>query len=173
MQMSLREHLSNLLSEERLDEYFLLATEAGLRNRADAIESLFLLFIQLVYPESDSVPRYKEMVDALRKLSNVFREEYGEDAEYNFFVGYFMALSEWAFSQDDFETSHRMLKKASEIDPTSRLYDWGYRFSMGDRSAQLLTRELVNNREQLEQLRSKGKFGEFIAEAIEAANQEG
>lgn len=169
MRSDLKIKLENLVRQKDWDEYISTAKDAGVTDVDLAVEAIFLLFTNLVYPQSNFVPEYKQMMKALEHLFQYFLGIYKDNAKFLFFVGYFNALSEWAFGQEDFGLSHEMLRKAFEIEPENILYEWGYRFSTGDPQAESITERLYLDRDQLSRLMSTGAAGRFIAEAIETA----
>ena len=168
--MSWCEELKELVNSRQWDDIYLYAVRAMKEpgsNVQVTIEAIFLLFDSLVYKQYSSQSEYDKISDALRKLFAVGSSKFQYDPKYLFFVGYFIALAEWAFGQDDLTLSYDMLRRAAKIDSTNILYEWGYRFSTNDPLARLLTGKLFLDKNTMEYLASLGEAGKLIAEAIE------
>ncbi len=84
---------------------------------------------------------------------------------------FLMALNEWAFGLEDFELAYSLLKRAMELEPENKLYEWGYKFSTGnpavfDPEVMSLTEQLYADKQTLDWLESRGEIGCIIADAI-------
>jgi hypothetical protein len=169
--MSWKDRLDDLVQKRRWKELGTFVADALNQNRASddiAIEAIYLLLNVLLYGEWESQEEAGEIERTLRELFTKSYAKFHNNAQYLFFVGYFIALAEWAFGQEDLKLSHAMLKKAAELEPGNLLYKWGYRFSSGDPTAGQLTEKLYLNSEVIASLASKGDAGKYIAEAIES-----
>lgn len=152
---------------KELCSYSLDMLNATPDNVQQVIEAIYLLFDRLVYHEHKSqsdVPVHRESLLELF-LGSFLR--LGENAEYLFFVGYFITLADWAFGQEDLRLSHKMLAKAHELEPDNLVYEWGYLVSIGDRQAGVIVEKLCLDKDKMDFLVAKGAHGKLIAEAIQ------
>jgi hypothetical protein len=100
----------------------LLQTEDSIIDKIEVvIEAIFAFFDSLVYQSFESQEEYKKIAEVLHRLYAVSLAKYQHNAKFLFFLGYFMALSEWAFDQDDFQLSHQYLYEAWQIEPSGLL----------------------------------------------------
>jgi hypothetical protein len=170
--MNWQDELRELANAEKWSEvclYAIKAVEETPANSAVSVEALFLTLNKLLYQEFESQGQFDETLKALDKLFSVSYSSFKNNGEYLFFVGYFMALGDWAFGQDDLSLSHDMLRRAAQLDPGNRLFEWGYRFSTSDPRARSLTEDLYFDDSIMRRLISMGEAGKFMAEAIETA----
>lgn len=166
---------------DRLDDLFLNRNWEGLARLVEeslretnpdgdiAIETIYRLLDFLLYAKYESDAEYDEIARTLYDQFVNSYSKFSDDAEYLFFVGYFMALGEWYFGQDDLTLSHEMLRRAAEIEPHNLLYAWGYHFSTGGPNGKVLTQQIYSEPEILKFLMSKGLAGKYMIEAIETA----
>jgi len=96
-------------------------------------------------------------------------EKFNGNACYLFFVGYFSGLAEWYFGQEDLSLSHQMLKKAKEIEPDNPLYQWAYKFVIGDEEARQLCKQIASNMALMSWLESKGSPGQYLTAVIKSS----
>lgn len=140
------------------------------RNPGDVevyIRAIYLLLNLLL--EEDYATHNLEHDRLAMMLKQDFDYSYGKfngNAEYLFFIGYFMGLAEWYFGQNTLDFSHRMLKRAMEIQPENTLYEWAYKFVSGDESAGHISKKLVSDAEKMHWLKSKGNPGEYMMFAV-------
>lgn len=137
------------------------------------VRGIYLLHNILVeedYPELD----HDFLAELLRSFFKVSYKKFSNNAEYLFFVGKILYIAEWYFGLDDDlkpmeeKQAFQMQKKAYEMEKGNTLYEWAYRFSLGESSAQQLANQiLVRNKTKLEWLKTKGFPGEYIIEALE------
>lgn len=164
--MDWKAELKLLESDKRWDDAVVLIKRTTASNPDDVevyIRAIYLLLNLLL--EEDYAAHNLEHDSLARMLKQYFDYSYkrfGDNAEYLFFIGYFMGLAEWYFGQNTLELPYRMLKKAMEIQPENTLYEWAYKFVSGDEGAGLLSKKLVSDVEKMEWLESKGSPGEYI-----------
>jgi hypothetical protein len=139
-----------------------------LNNVEIYVRVLFLLLDFLVEGKHSQ----EEYIYAAAKLKKYFEESYKRfynNAEYLFFLGYFIVIAEWYFGIDDVTIAYDMRKKAMELEPDNILYEWSYRFSDPEnQQAIYLAKQLLNHeKSKIKWLQSKGKVGEYILGMIE------
>ena len=131
-----------------------------------AIESIYQLLNLLSYGLYENVAEHNEIAQALFDIYETSFAKFREVPEYLFFVGYFIALNEQYFKQNDLKLSHTLLRKAFDLEPDNLLYEWGFRFSTNDRGARRITEKLSHDDEVLDSLKKKFGAGKFMMEAI-------
>ena len=109
---------------------------------------------------------HDDLADMLKNYFDSSYERFSDNGEYLFFVGYFMGLAEWYFGQEDLDLSRQMLKRAVQIEPQNRLYEWALRFVTADEAANDLSRQLLSDERTMKWLESKGGPGAYMAWAI-------
>lgn len=93
-------------------------------------------------------------------------QQFGNNAEYLFFTGYFMGLAEWYFGQETLDLSHQMLEKATQLEPENPLYEWAYRFVLGDERSWSLCEKLISDSNRIKWLDSRGSPGKYIINVL-------
>lgn len=116
----------------------------------------------------DFVRDADEVASEIKSFFDFSRERFGRNAEYLFFVGYLISLTDWYFDEDTLETARQMEKSASELEPENDLYRWGYLMSIRDRSAENLAARILSQPERIKWLESKGCAGAQIRETLGA-----
>lgn len=173
--MEWKEELKLLESNKYWDDAVVLIKRAAERNPDDVevcTRAIYLLVNLLL--EEDFVAHNLEHDSLARMLKQYFdysHKRFGDNAEYLFFTGYFMGLAEWYFGQDTLDLSHQMLKKATEIEPENTLYEWAYKFVLGDESAGLLAKKLISDAEKMKWLESKGSPGEYLVFVVRSCHE--
>ena len=115
---------------------------------------------------------HDDIAARLKKYFDISFERFQDNAEYVFFIGYFLSLAEWYFGQTDISLSHRMLKNAAELEPGNMLYEWAYRFVTGDGAgAKSLCNQITRNVALMSWLESKGLPGEYLSAIINSSCQ--
>jgi hypothetical protein len=134
----------------------------------------FIYLLHNILMEEDYLESEHNYISSLLKqYFDDSRKRFAENAEYLFFIGKILYIGEWYFDlDDDFKPveekeAFRMQKKASEIEPGNILFEWAYRFSLGDSTARSLAKEILShNQTIIVWLKSKGFPGEYILESL-------
>lgn len=131
------------------------------------IEAIYTL-LDILLEEDWNSPNFEhdKIAKTLKDLFDESYKKFSRNAEYLFFIGYFMALAVWYFGQEDLELSYQMLKAATKIEPNNNLYEWAYKFSTNDASAGRLSEKLILDAEKMKWLESKGNVGEYMIGTI-------
>jgi hypothetical protein len=145
-------------------------------NNSDDVEayirSIYLLHNILVEEDYRDLD-HDFIADLLKSLFVTSYDKFSNNAEYLFFIGKILYISEWYFGiDDDFKPieeklAFNMQKKAYEMESNNILYEWAYKFSLGDKSASKLAEQiLTQNKTRLAWLKSKGFPGEYILDVL-------
>lgn len=142
------------------------------------IRAIYLLHNILVeedYPESE----HDFLASLLKSYFDISYRKFSDNTEYLFFVGKILYIEEWYFGLNDdvkpIEQSlaFQMQKKAHEMVKGNALYEWAYRFSLGDKLAAYLAEQiLLHDKATLEWLKSKGFPGEYVLETLEQSQEQ-
>lgn len=130
------------------------------------IRGIYLLLNILLeedYPED----RHDMMASLLKKYFEESYTKFSNDAEYLFFIGYFIELADWYFGEDKLELAGEMTKKAYDLDSENLLYEWSWRFSKRDPLAEKLSEKLFTlDKSRIDWLKSKGAPGHYLLNVI-------
>jgi hypothetical protein len=131
------------------------------------VQAIYLL-LNLLLEEDYSAFKleHDNLAASLKKYFDDSYEKFKCNAEYLFFVGYFSGLAEWYFGQKDLSLSHQMLKQAAEFEPDNPLYQWAYKFVIGDEEARQLCKQITSNTALMSWLESKGSAGQYLTAVI-------
>lgn len=137
------------------------------------IRIIYLLHNILVeenYSESDDA----YFAELLRYYFEESYQQFSDNAAYLFFVGKILYVAEWYFGIDDDlkpieeRQAFQMQKKAFEKERNNVLFEWAYRFSLGDELAGYLADQiLLYDKATVEWLKLKGFPGYYILEFLE------
>jgi hypothetical protein len=137
------------------------------------IRSIYLLHNILVEEDYSDLD-HDFLASLLKSLFDASYAKFSSNSEYLFFIGKILYIAEWYFGvDDDFKATEekqafQMQKKAYEIERNNTLYEWAWRFSIGDKFASTLAEQiLTRDKTKLEWLKSKGFPGEYILKALE------
>ena len=136
------------------------------------VRALYLLLNLLL--EEDYASHDLEHDSLAEMLKQYFDSSYGKfnnNAEYLFFIGYFMGLAEWYFGQETLDLGHEMLQKATKLEPDNLLYEWAYEFVLGGQLAGSLCERIISNSEQITWLESKGSPGKYIVNVLKSCHE--
>ncbi|MBI5914739.1 MAG: hypothetical protein HY842_05135 [Bacteroidetes bacterium] len=110
----------------------------------------------------------------LLKHFNDAQVKFINDAEYLFFIGKILYISEWYFGiNDDLKPinerlAFRMQAKAFEIENNNPLFEWAYLFTLHDVRATSLARQILYQEKfSMKWLKTKGFPGKYIIECLE------
>lgn len=171
--MDWKKELESLERDKRWADAIALLKEAIAQhpdNGEPYVRAIYLLLNLLL--EEDYAAANLEHDNLAAMLTQYFDstlKKFKDDAESLFFIGYFVGLAEWYFGQEDLDLSHQMLKKATEIEPQNLLYQWAYKFAIGDKSAAQLCEALVSSTEIMTWLKSKGSPGRYMIGIIRSS----
>ena len=136
------------------------------------IRGIYLLhdiLLEQDYPQLEK----ERLWNLLRQYFNEANSKFASNAEYLFFVGKILYIGEWFFGIDDDlkpvyeKTAFKMQKKASDIEPQNALFEWAYRFSLGDELAPYLAQQILTcDDEKLKWLASRRFPGEYILDNL-------
>ncbi|MCL2414576.1 MAG: hypothetical protein FWC94_04910 [Bacteroidales bacterium] len=128
----------------------------------------------ILLEEDYPIEKSDRWTELLQKYFNESYHKFSENAEYLFFVGKILHIAEWYFGlNDDFKPMKKRLcfkmqKKASDKEPNNILYEWAYRYSLGDNTAEYLARQVIeHDKEKAEWLKSKGFPGDYILDRLQ------
>lgn len=137
-------------------------------NNVDAYIRLIYLLLHVLLEEEYSKDEHDRMTVLLKEYFNKSYNEFAYNAEYLFFIGYFMGLAEWYFGQDDLKLADEMKRRACELDPGNILYEWSCRFSSKDPLAGYYAAQLLRyDKQKIKWLKTKGSPGAYILDVIE------
>jgi len=143
-------------------------------NNVEAyIRVIYLIHNILVeedYPDSE----HDYMAHLLKHFFNESIDKFSENAEYLFFIGKILHISEWYFGIFDSKLAFEFQRKAMEKVPGNLLYEWAYRFSCeNDNVVGYLANQLIENEKvSIKWLNSKGFPGNYVLRHLESSNQE-
>jgi len=137
------------------------------------VQVIFLLLLFLV----DCHHSKEEHNKASHQLISYFKEakkEYSENAEFLFFLGYFIPIAEWYFGVDDVSLAYQMREQAMLKSPGNILYEWAYYFSdPNNEQAGILSKKLLTQPDLgLNWLEEKGMPGRYIIGMIEKCSRD-
>ena len=134
-----------------------------------AIYLLHNILVEKDYSES----QHDFLASLLKAYFEISYQKFSGNAEYLFFVGKILYIAEWYFGlDDDFKPmeerrAFQMQKKAHEMEKENKLYEWAYRFSIGDNLSTCLAEQiLLKDKTTLKWLKLKGFPGEYILDAL-------
>jgi hypothetical protein len=168
--MDWKQQLESLERNGDWSEAVKLVQRAVQSHRDDVevyVRAIYLTFTIIV--EDEQYPG-KNNEEIERLLKQYFREgykRYRENAEYLFFVGFFMTLAHWHFGEG-LEFAHSMQKRAIELDPGNMLFEWTARYcakALGP-SPPLAKRMIEEKTEYIDWLKTKGAPGDYLIYAI-------
>lgn len=174
--MNWKEHLIEL---EHKKDYKLAAEfiQNVIKENPDNIEAYIraiYLIHNILVEEDYPVSEQDSLANLLKLYFDTSYQKFSDNAEYLFFVGKILYIAEWYFGlDDDFKPTEekqafQMQKKAHELERNNILYEWAWRFSLGDKSASTLAEQiLTQDTTKSEWLKSKGLPGEYILETLE------
>lgn len=117
-------------SAENLKEAYECLPEM-LRSNSDNAEAwvraLYFLhnLVLEVMGVRDTGVHYDEAKDRLLDYFRQANAEFSDNAEYLFFMGIIGHVAEYYWGEDDDVFAWKMSKKAVELEPGNRLYEWG------------------------------------------------
>jgi S-ribosylhomocysteine lyase LuxS involved in autoinducer biosynthesis len=173
--MKWKEELESLEHRKLWSDAVVFIKKTTEKNRDDVevyVRAIYLLLNLLL--EEDYAAHNLEHDSLAKLLRQYFDDSYKRfrsSAEYLFFTGYFMGIAEWYFGQDTLDLSHQMLKKATELEPENALYEWAYKFALGDELAGYLSKKIIADSEKMKWLESKGSPGEYIINVIRSCSE--
>lgn len=137
------------------------------------IRAIYLLHHILLEEPHTSFEENKLTI-LLKKIYIHSSNLFSENAEYLFFIGKILYIAEWYFGlNDDLKDIHdrlafKMQRKAFEKEPNNKLYEWAYKFSLNDKSTNVLAAQILSNeKEKIKWLKSIGFPGEYIIQCLE------
>lgn len=135
-----------------------------------AIYLLHNILVEEEYPNGEQ----NRMVDLLQEWFNQSKEKFLENAEYLFFIGKILHISEWYFGLEDNRLALEFQKKAMEIEPGNLLYEWAYRLScQGDIVEGYLAHQIIEyDKDKVNWLKTKGFPGGYVLEHLKMSNEE-
>gem|GEM_PF-3945349 len=136
-------------------------------DSAPFTEAIYLLHTTLLNPSTNFPDDgFEKVRQILTKLFEKSSPKFLNDPCYLFFVGYLITLCDWCFGLDDVTLGIDMLRRASELEPSSLLFRWGYSFSTSQADSEFLSREISKDQEVISFLASYGDAGKYIEEQI-------
>lgn len=135
-----------------------------------AIYILHNILVEEEYPDEEQ----DRMIDLLQKWFNQSMKIFSGNAEYLFFIGKILHISEWYFGLEDNKLAIEFQNKAMEREPGNLLYEWAYRLSCPRDSEEgyLAHQIVVNNKDTISWLKAKGFPGEYVLEHLKMSNEE-
>lgn len=129
------------------------------------------------YPES----AHDEMARMLKTYYESSSIAFSENAEYLFFIGKILYVAEWYFGVNDDakpienRLAFEMQRKAFNMEPENKIYEWGYAFSKGENSrAFVLSKEILHGEDgSLSWLTAKGFPGEYVIDGVKYCFENG
>lgn len=141
------------------------------------IRMLYLLHNILVEEDYTGID-HDFLASLLKSFFDISYEKFAKNAEYLFFIGKILYIAEWYFGlDDDFKPTEekqafQMQKKAHDMERGNVLYEWAYRFSLGDVLATYLANQILSHDNvTLKWLKSKGFPGKYILVALEQSRE--
>jgi hypothetical protein len=141
------------------------------------IRGIYLLHNILVEEDYTNL-EHDSLASLLKSFFDTSYNKFSKNAEYLFFIGKILYIAEWYFGlDDDFKPTEekqafQMQSKAHEMESDNILYEWAYKFSLGEKSASNLAEQiLTKDKTKLEWLESKGFPGKYILEALEQSQE--
>ncbi|HHG84317.1 MAG TPA: hypothetical protein ENJ82_06165 [Bacteroidetes bacterium] len=134
-----------------------------------AVYFLHNILVEEEYPDEEE----SGMVELFQKWFSTSKEKFSNNAEYLFFIGKILHISEWFFGLEDTHLALDFQKKAMEKEPENQLYEWAYRLSLGDDTRGNLAHQLIESEKaKIGWLEKKGFPGEYILEHLRMSHEE-
>lgn len=134
---------------------------------AEAYVRAIYLLLHILLEEDYEKQKHDTIANLLKQYFDESYLKFSESAEYLFFIGYFIALAEWYFGQDNLQLADQMKERACAIEPDNILFEWSLRFSKSDPVADYLADQLLKyDTPRIEWLRSKGAPGLYLLDVI-------
>lgn len=130
------------------------------------VVGIFHLLEKLLDGDFDSDEERIAIENLLLRLYRFSFQEFSVSAKFNFFVGYMIAIAPWFFRIKTKSTYEEMLRSAMKADPNSSLFAWGYYFTIGDRQAIRLSKNVLSDEYQMTYLQEMGKVGSYFGDAV-------
>lgn len=144
------------------------------KNDVEANIRLIYLIHNILVEEEFCNSDYEIFSKSLRKHFEASLPLFYDNPEYLFFIGKILFIAEWLFGIDDDNKvmeqrkAFQMQKKAHEIDPKNILFEWAYKYSLGDdNSKELAMKILQEDSMQYNWLKTKGFPGRYIIRTLE------
>jgi hypothetical protein len=135
-----------------------------------AIYLLHNILLEEDYPEAEQ----DNLEGLLLEYFDTSRKMFSTNTEYLFFIGYILYVAEWYFGLDELSgplqesLAFKMQKNASELEPNNPLFEWAYRFSIGDEISGYLAKQMLTyNDSNVEWLKLKGFPGKYVLHKLE------
>lgn len=110
------------------------------------------------------------------KIKDVFEEaklKYQDNAEFLFFAGIMIYIAEWYFCMSSVDVATSMLYRAEQLDCKNLVYKWGscvfidQRIDVNKEYKFSLSKQILNNVECYNWIRSKGLLGKYLLGLIQ------
>ncbi|MFM7022220.1 MAG: hypothetical protein ACKOXB_04525 [Flavobacteriales bacterium] len=141
-------------------------------SSSEAYISVIYLLHNLLLEEQYTGTDREEISILLKQYFNDSRKRFSENSEYLFFIGKILYIAEWYFGVDDDlkpikeRQAFKMQKKACEIEPNNILFEWGYRFSLGEKLSEKLAEIILKDDSIVTWLKVRGFHGQYILESL-------
>lgn len=144
-------------------------------NDADLYVRVIYILHNILVEEEYPAEMHERMAALLLEYFNTSYEKFQKNPEYSFFIGKILYISEWYFGlNDDIKPisdrlAFKMQKYAAESEPNNILYKWAYLFSSGGtESSRYLVDKILQDKQIVEWLRSKGFPGVYILDSLKS-----
>ena len=175
--MTWKRKLEKLEAEERWIEAIRFIKQVVSENQND-----FEVYIRAIYLfhhvilEENCVDKEMENIgDLIRSYFVISSSAFSENAEWLFFIGKLIHVAEWYFGLNeankplDIQIGTLMQKKAFELN-NNILFEWAYRFSIGDvTNANNLAEKVLADESRIRWLNSKGFPGRYVLESVKSS----
>ena len=172
--MNWKDHLESLENKKEWFEAIKLVQKVLMNEPCEKevyIRGIYLL-LNLLLEEEYPVDKHDVLASLLKNYFEESYAKYSGDAEYLFFIGYFIELGDWYFGEDKLRLADEMTKKALSLEPTNILYKWSLSFSKNDPVVGELSRKiLTDDKSVISWLKSKGAPGQYILNVINNCNK--
>ena len=140
-----------------------------LDNYVQVIFLLLLFLVDFQYSKEEHNTASYQLISHFKEA----KKKYLDNAEFLFFLGYFIPIAEWYFGIDDVSVAYRMREQAMLKSPKNILYKWAYYFSNpNNEQAGMLSKKLLTQPNLgINWLAEKGMPGEYIIGMIEECNR--
>lgn len=140
-------------------------------DELDSYLCMNYLLMDILVNEMYDNSKHGYYADLLKKYCLESYRRFSNNSEYLFYIGFIASMSEWYFGIE-MEDVESMLKKATNLDSESLLYEWGYccipnqRAEVNTETKYSLSKQILENDMLMKNITKKGLLGEYLEEFI-------
>lgn len=146
-------------------------------NNLDAYLSAIYLLMNILVEEDYDIKQHDYYAGLIKKYFIESYSKFSFNSEYLFYIGKIAYMAEWYFDIE-IEDAQKMMKEASNLDPTNLLYKWAYyvdldmRILNNKKNMILYAKQVLSEPTLKKELKSKGALGKYLLDMLEYWSKE-